>query len=254
MALTDPSQIRSSNPVLERMASLSGDWEQANDGRCVFLSSYMAMTQNMLSALDQDRFHDCTWVSELLHHFAGYYFNALEAYDREDGTPPVWQMAHDTARDPNSHVLQSLFLGINAHINYDLVLAVADMLALDWQTLTASERQARYQDHCMVNQIIAETIDRVQDTVVEKHAPFMDLVDTLMGPIDEWLITELVAQWRDEVWDQAIRMVELADDESREYLRRQIESRSLNKARWIVGLQDRPRKEEKRAAKETQLE
>jgi hypothetical protein len=146
-------------------------------------------------------------------------------------------------------VLQSLFLGINAHINYDLVLAVADMLAPDWQTLTASERQARYQDHCMVNRIIAETIDRVQDAVVEKHAPSLNLVDTLMGPMDEWLITKLIAQWRDEVWDQATRMVELPDDDSREQLRQQIEARSLGKARWMVGLEDRSKNEERRTAK-----
>ena len=52
------------------------------------------------------------------------------------------------------NVLQNLLLGINAHINYDLVLTIYDMPAPEWERLTEEQRRRRFQDHCTVNVII----------------------------------------------------------------------------------------------------
>ena len=41
------------------------------------------------------------------------------------------------------------------------------MLRDEWPGLTDTERQMRYEDHTRVNQIIYETINEVQDTVIE---------------------------------------------------------------------------------------
>jgi len=42
--------------------------------------------------------------------------------------------------------VQNLILGVNAHINYDLVLATADMLEPEWSQLDEERRQARHDD------------------------------------------------------------------------------------------------------------
>lgn len=198
--------------ITRRMADLIRGWEAQGDRRAIFLSCYAMMTRNMLAALDSGGFHDPAWVRELLERFADYYFRALAAADGgEPATPAAWRLVFETTSGDGGHVLQHLLLGVNAHINYDLVLCLEDVLAPEWHALSPAERQARYEDHCHVNDIIIRTIDAVQDQVVERYAPMMGVVDAAFGPLDEWLIGRLIARWRDEVWEHALERLTLPD-------------------------------------------
>lgn len=221
-------------PVLERMQSLIAPWEERGDRRAVFLGCYAMMTHNMLEALAQGEFRDGEWVDRLLHRFADYYFVALEAYEREPArAPAVWRVAHGAARNPRLRGLQYLLLGVNAHINYDLVLALADLLEPEWEGLDPAHRQARYADHCRVNAVIARTVDSVQDAVIERLEPEMEFVDRLMGPLDEWLVSRLIAGWRDRVWHHALDRV-TAPRAERDRLLREVETACLETARLVL--------------------
>ena len=222
-------------PITGQMQSLIDRWETAGDSRAVFLSCYRLMTVNIVTAVDTGQFHDPAWVTNLLHRFAAYYLDALDAYERHlAGTPAVWQVAFDGAGSANNHALQILLLGVNAHINYDLVLTLVDMLNPEWETLSTAQRTQRYEDHCHVNEVIGQTIDIVQDQVIEPVAPGMDLIDTMLGPLDEWLTSRLIAKWREEVWQNAVAWLKAADAAEREALRRQIESTTLKRADAIL--------------------
>jgi hypothetical protein len=222
--------------VVDRMQTLIENWETAGDRRAVFLSCYKMMTTNMLAAVERGDFEDCNWVSSLLHHFADYYFKALEPYEQgHENIPAPWQIAFQATRRPRTHVMQNLVLGVNAHINYDLVFAVADMLEPEWSGLSPVARQSRYRDHCHVNRIIYQTINAVQDGIIERYAASMDLVDTVFGPLDEWLIFRLISIWREEVWLDATRYVEFSDEDGRSVLRHEVERRSLQRAHAILG-------------------
>jgi hypothetical protein len=211
--------------VTRRMTALIRQWEAAADRRAIFLSCYSMMTRNMLGAIHAGDFHDPAWVHNLLARFADYYFGALECAERGcQPAPAPWQVAFDAARDPDVHVVQHLLLGINAHINYDLVLCLDDVLREEWPRLSEQARLARYQDHCHVNDIIAATLDAVQDQVVERYAPWMDAVDRVLGRADEWLVTRLITHWRDEVWQKAVRRVELPDAAAMEAQRLALEN------------------------------
>jgi hypothetical protein len=218
--------------VVDRMQDRIDGWDRAGDSRAVFLSCYALMTRNMLDALDAGEFVDDAWVAHLLDHFAGYYFDALDAYEAgEAGAPAVWRCAHDATRRANAPAISLLLLGVNAHINYDLVLAVADLLESEWPSLSDEARHARYEDFCRVNDTIGRTIDSVQDTILEKREPIMALVDTLFGRVDEWLVSRGITEWREEVWEHAIRRVEITGDAQREVLRREIEAAAMRWAR-----------------------
>lgn len=221
-------------PVVARMKSLIAEWENESNPQAVFLSCYQRMTSNVLVAIEREEFHDPVWVNEVLHLFVDYYFVALEAYERDPASAPaVWQLAHDTARDPRSLAIENLMLGVNAHINYDLVLTLVELLAPEWDGLSAGERAARYSDHCYINDILARTVDAVQDEVLEPAMPVMDIVDKLMGPADEFLVSRLVARWREKVWRDAVRLLEAAGPEVREALLQEIERDALKLGRLI---------------------
>lgn len=221
--------------VTDQMSFLLQQWEQISDRRAIFLNCYLLMTQNMLAAIDNGEFNDSVWMRTFLHRFADYYFEALQAYEADNpATPLIWRLAHNAAREPETLVLQNLFLGVNAHINYDLVLTLVDMLEPEWPQLATDQREQRYGDHCHVNEIISQTVDLVQDTVVERYAPLMDIIDKILGPLDEQLIAYLISQWRTEVWDEAVHLLETPDPPEREQLRKQLEADTLKRAERIL--------------------
>ena len=228
--------------ALERMSAQLAAWEAGGDRRAIFLGCYRLMTVNMHTALASGEFHDARWVGALLERFADYYFDALAAYVQATGrgpaangeVPAVWRLTHDAARNPETQVLQNLMLGVNAHICYDLVLTVAELLAPEWASLGDERRARRHADHSHVNAVIARTVDAVQDTVVERFAPRLDLLDLALGPLDEWLASRLIARWREGVWQAAVQMAETSEAAAREALRLEVEAAALRRARAIL--------------------
>ncbi len=222
--------------VTEHMQAQIIQWQQAKDRRAIFLQCYAMMTENVLIGVANGRFHDGPWVTKLLHHFADYYFDALALYDQGQSCSRVWQQTHDACRQRGINVLQNLFLGVNAHINYDLVLTLYDVLQSEWASLDAESRQQRYEDHCRVNIVIAETIDAVQDEVVERHSPLLALIDWLGGPVDEFIVAELISHWREDVWRYAQEMLAAPDEAGRTRVRQVVEQAALRRGRIILGL------------------
>jgi Family of unknown function (DUF5995) len=222
--------------VIDRMQAIIDAWEAASDRRAIFLECYALMTRNMLAAISQGEFEDNIWVSTLLQHFADYYFEALQAYDATpEKAPLVWRYAFDAARRSNIHVLRNLVLGVNAHINFDLVFALSDALQSEWAVLTPEKRQSRYRDHCLVNKIITDTIDSVQDQIVDRYDAMMEVVDKVLGPLDEWMTAWMIRDWREQVWSHATQLVEALDEADRQALIEAVEKHSLQRAHAILG-------------------
>jgi len=143
----------------------------------------------------------------------------------------VWSCAHDAADRPGVSVLVQLLLGVNAHINYDLVLATADVLEGEWASLSPEVRAQRQADYNHVNEIIGRTIDVVQDEIIERREPALALIDTLLGPVDEWMVRREITRWRSAVWEEALRRVSLTEPQARELHRQAVEAAALETAR-----------------------
>ncbi|MGJ3239158.1 MAG: DUF5995 family protein [Anaerolineae bacterium] len=217
----------------QRMSGQITQWQTAQDDRAIFLQCYAMMTANMLEAVRDEQFIDNVWVTRLIHDFAEYYFVALTQYDAQE-IPPVWHDAFERACSRRAHVLQNLLLGVNAHICYDLIFAMVDMLEDEWQDLSAEQRDARYRDYCHVNEIIAQTLDAVQDEVVETRSTIMAVVDDAFGRLDEWAIHQLIKRWREQVWGQALVYLS-ASPTDRPALQRAYAEKANQRARVICG-------------------
>lgn len=221
-------------PVLDRMHGLLERWSAEGDRRDVFLRCYALMTANMHAAIGRGDFADGPWVAGLLARFADYYFEALRSWEVDpDSAPRVWQSAHASTRDADAVVLQQLLLGVNAHINYDLVLTVHDVLADEWNVMTTARRERCFDDYCRVNAVIAATIDAVQDDVLAPAIAFSVILDRLMGRLDEYMISRLVSSWRDHTWDDAVRLLDEPDAGQRRTIVARVEERALRLAARI---------------------
>lgn len=222
-------------PLTARMQAQLGQWRTAADDKALFLHCYLMMTDNMHRALERGEFRDGPWVEGFVEHFAGYYFRALECYDCEPATAPaVWQRAHGVCPDAEINALQKLLLGINAHINYDLVLTLNDLLRPQWQDLSLRHRRARYDDYRLVNEIIGRTIDAVQDEILEPAMPRLRLLDRLLGPVDELLLSRLITVWRDNVWRNVVLLLAARDAARQQRIVRKVEREALRTADLLV--------------------
>lgn len=221
--------------TVDRMVALLDQWEQGGDQRAPFLRCYLMMTRNMLTGVQTGEFHDAAWVDRLIHRFAEYYFDATHAFDASHSDcPAIWSGAHGAATQGSVFIVQRLLLGINAHINYDLVLALVDLLEEEWPSLTDEQKARRFEDYATVNAVIARTIDDVQDLVVEKEAPWLDFFDKAMGRVDEWLVSRIIIRWRRGIWDRAVQMLDSESIDGREAVRREVEADALVRADAIL--------------------
>lgn len=225
--------MQATDPVLVKIGQYVEDWKSAKDSRYVFLSCYHLMSTNMVSAISNDEFNDTPWVDKLLRRFADYYFEGLTCYDCGEQASLVWNSAHSATCDNNLSEIQLLILGVNAHINYDLVLALYDLLVPEWNTLSEIQKSHRYQDHHRVNHVIASTIDRVQDEVLEPLNPKLVWVDMLLGRLDEYLISRLITSWREDVWKNSQKLLNMEHPGEREAFRQKLENEVLKRADMI---------------------
>ena len=191
------------------MAARAAAWERAGDGRAVFLDCYSRMTDAVVTAVGNDRFIDGDWVLVLLERFATYYDASIDGGDDGVIVPEPWVLAHAAAVGNDAHPMQLLLAGVNAHINYDLVLTLIDLLEPEWRSLDDAAVDRRRRDYDAINQVIAETADLVQDRVLERRSPWLDLLDRGLGRWDERLAVRLLGGWRSRVWRQTTELLEL---------------------------------------------
>jgi hypothetical protein len=227
--------MNGATPMLARMQSQVERWEASFDRRAIFLACYAVMTRNMLNSINSGIFNDPSWVGKLLGRFAEYYFEALETYQNGNPRLPlVWRETFNAALNPRILPVQHLILGVNAHINYDLVLTLVEMLRNEWPALNREGRSLRYLDHCTINRIIARSIDEVQDEILERYSPEMDLVDKAFGKLDEWAIARLISLWREQVWRRTQKWLEAESLDEQDRLHQNLERACLRKSKLIL--------------------
>lgn len=124
----------------------------STDARGHFLAMYAEVTAQVERRCAEGRFDDPGRMLRFVDVFAGYCTRALE---EPSGAPACWRAAFDVAADRRLLVVQHLLLGINAHVNHDLPLAVLDVA--DAHGDLPSVRA----DFDVVNDVLAEAYDDV---------------------------------------------------------------------------------------------
>ncbi len=129
--------------------------------------------------------------------FAKRYFDALRLWnDDDEETPDVWEVLFKRAGDTRMSRLTAAMLGVNAHINHDLALALIGT----WNELGAPGDDLIHPDYLLVNEIFFEEIPPLRRGF--STAWQLDL-DAFVGPLDDWSQRMLVTVTRARAWDQA---------------------------------------------------
>jgi hypothetical protein len=181
--------------VHDRLRELETRLRARGDRRAVFLTIYTRMTERVRAAVEGGRFADPAWMRRYTVTFADYYRRAFLAFERRElaAVPDPWRVAFGTAVEGSGLVAQDAFLGINAHINYDLALTLRDV-GID------PDRAAKRGDHRAINDVLAGLVDAQQDALSELYAPGISSVDASLGRFDEALSLVSLTEGRAQAW------------------------------------------------------
>jgi len=185
---------------------------EANRGSplAFFPAVYRATTVRVQAGIQGGVFVDGARMGRFVTAFANRYLAALDAVAlRGDGRPArSWQVAFDAAARDHTMILQHVLVGMNAHINYDLPLAV--IAAANGGKIADVE-----QDFNAINDILAALLDPVQQ-VIDGFSPLLKILDDVGGRNDEHLVNFSIKTARAEAWHEATRLA----DESAEQRQR----------------------------------
>jgi len=208
-------------------------FDRKGDHRAAFLRVYHRMTLAAGERLHQPFFLDPPWVERVAIRFGWYYFDALERFERGDAPPPAWAYAFRIAHEKRAFLLQDILLGMNAHINNDLPLVVAELLRAEGDDQAVFKTVRRRFDHDQINRVLHDVIPAVQDEIAAHYGRLIRPLGRLLGNLDQQLTTYGLKTWRDRVWRNARCLLAAETDRERALVVHFIEQDALTIAREI---------------------
>jgi len=192
---------------LTQLVDLMGEhlrqFEQQEDHRAAFLRVYRHMTSTVIDRLSHPFFLDAPWVERVAIRFAWYYFDALDRFEQQTGPPPAWERAFSVAVRKQAFLLQDILLGMNAHINNDLPLVVAELLRSEEDEQSVFRTVRRRFDHDQINRVLHEVIPSVEVDLARSYGRLILPLGRVMGNLDQTLAAFGLKTWRDNVWRNA---------------------------------------------------
>lgn len=187
----------------ERLRDLESHLRAQGSRRAVFLSIYVEMTREAREAIDTGAFADPEWMRDYLVTFADYYRRAFLAFERGDfeQVPLPWRIAFTTAVRGDALIAQDAFLGVNAHINYDLAFTLRDIGI-------SPDRPQKYADHRAINDVLGRLVNIQQELLAERYAPGIDRLDDSLGSLDESFTLFSLTEGREHAWRLATVLVD----------------------------------------------
>lgn len=210
-------EYQSVQEVAENFKWLEQYYGDHPDLRGVFATAYLHITRSISEVFGTNSFLDDTWTQIYLIRFANLYREAVLHYENGDTelVPKAWRIAFDLAKNKEGLIIQHLLLGINAHINHDLAVALFDV-KID------PERAQKYADHTHVNLILEKSTEGLKQAVAEKYAPILNRLDRGLGTIDDEITGFSIPKAREHAWSFAIALTAAQTSLEQQILRKSL--------------------------------
>jgi hypothetical protein len=233
-----PGCERASIACVERVARRLRQFRDGYgcDHRAVFSTTYMIVTEVIRDTLvDEPSFYeDRDWLIYQDALFADYYFRVLEAREAGQPLPEAWRIAFDTAETGDANAAQDMLLGINAHVQRDMPFVLAEV------GLRKPDGSSRKRDHDAGNELLERSYEPIVQEIGRRYDPIVTTSNASWHPADDLAGLHLVAEWREEVWRNAERLVEAKTPQERAVITQQIEDNAAAWASSIAGFPQQP--------------
>ncbi|MFI1996084.1 DUF5995 family protein [Actinoplanes sp. NPDC020271] len=208
MVATPPEDIAG---VIERIGNVQEILDSlppspGNNRVAAFNTLYLTITEQVADSLTGPDVTDPHWLETLDVEFARLYFKALGTWGVTGANPAgAWEVLFRRAHDDTVTAMDAAVLGVNAHINHDLALAVV----ATWERLGYPGDGPQHPDYLLVNKIFYQQIPLLR----RRFATAWQLeIDRCVGDLDDWSQRILVRTTRAMAWEQAEVLWRLRDD------------------------------------------
>ena len=204
MSPTDPASSDVVDPIKAvetRMEAIAAALRE-DDGVARFNELYLAVTRAVVQETAADTYEDAAFISRLDVIFADVYFAAIDDDAAGRRIPKAWEPLFQKRHTAGIAPLQFAIAGMNAHINYDLAVALVD--TCDEFGFALDENTRQHRDYVAVN----GTLERVEGEIKVRYTEgIVGDLDKALGPLDDVIANWSVARARDNAWmtAQAIR-------------------------------------------------
>lgn len=184
--------------VIEIINTIISDAKENNSRHGYFAALYKQVTIQIKQGIDDGRFADSERMDRLDTAFANRYFEAYKQF-KQGQASKSWCVTFRYSKSQELIILQHLLLGINAHINLDLGIAVAELNLEDLDTFK--------DDYDQINNILDSLLDNVQK-IVGRFSPLLIFLDKIGGTVDETLVNFGIEKARRDAWDFAEQLTQ----------------------------------------------
>lgn len=192
----DVSKITCTQDVIKELGVLT-DSLRGSDFRhlVVFNNAYLTVTETISKASQAKRFNNPEFIERFSVSFATYYFQAINMYFRGDPSlAPAWVRTIQPEHVKGRPLFVSLLMGANAHINYDLPLALAD-------TIKNRGNNNFLKDISTIDRLLIKSGKQIVGEFEEPN-PFVSFVKTKCRFLYFRPIMWMVLYWRVMAWRQ----------------------------------------------------
>ncbi len=186
-----PEQPTSIAQVLTLMRMLEAAMP-ARDGVADSHRMYLHVTERVGAAVSARSFQDAAFMERLDCVFAGPYLDACRASDESRSS--AWQPLFEFRAQPGTASLQYALAGMNAHINFDLGLALVRTCRQLGRTLDSPGVRA---DFLAINALLAAEVQSVRESYLAGAALHVDrAAPPVLNIVSGWSIEAA----RDAAW------------------------------------------------------
>ncbi|EYF04300.1 DUF5995 family protein [Chondromyces apiculatus] len=227
-------QPRNAVEALRALDAVADLLRSEGDPRAAFPDVYAVITRRVAEQVtrsDGGMYLEPEWISRLAGRFCEMYLETVSrSFSGDTQTCEAWKLAHHYGPQGASLPVQEALLGLSAHINYDLAIGIHDTI-VEFGHAKDERMLARYKrDHDQVNEILHGAVYETLELLIERHrCSVTEVVYQRAKTSARWFAMFMLRQWRAQVWDTVLAMLNADTAEERE----EIVEAMGRRAAWI---------------------
>lgn len=206
-----PRPASTIHEVIVQLEAIIETSKRNGDRLGYFASLYHKVTCKVSEDIDNGLFEDGARLAELDVLFANRYLFALTEWKKDRNSPLVsrsWKVAFASAESKSHLILQHLLLGMNAHINFDLGIAVVELAR------TGGDIHLIRRDYNAINNVLgALTYGVIQK--LNRVSPFLSVLGFTGTGSNSMLVQFSMGNARDGAWLFATDLFAISSDEQK---------------------------------------
>jgi hypothetical protein len=187
--------------VLAMLAGIVARAQTANSPLGYFPALYRQVTLAVRQGIVRGLFDDGPRMQRLDTVFASRYLAAYQTFLAGGQPASCWDLAFRATRSDRLIILQDLLVSINAHVNFDLGIAAAEICP-------GEAIASLHDDFDKVNQLLGSLLPAAE-AAIGRFSPLIGLLDQIGGRDETQVLDFSLDAARDDAWNHALVLAHL---------------------------------------------